>query len=263
MAIDYVKRPGGGGADRAPAISLEKLRDRAPGLVNLYKSAAVSLRKHGLGGVRAAVYLVLDRSGSMRPYYRDGSVQRLAEQVLGLAAHFDDDGQVPVVFFSTGVDGVAEVSLDDYAGRVGALHDALGHMGRTNYHLAMQAVVDHYLHSGTSAPALVVFQTDGGPSSRSAAERLLCESAKLPIFWQFIGFGDAGSPRARQGRGDDFRFLRKLDDLPVPERRVVDNAGFFPAGQDPAAVPDEVLYDRLTEEFPHWLRAAGAAGILR
>ena len=251
MAIDYVKRPGGGGADRAPAISLDTLRDRAPGLVNLYKSAAVSLRKHGLGGVRAAVYLVLDRSGSMRPYYRDGSVQRLAEQVLGLAAHFDDDGQVPLVFFSTGVDGVAEVSLDDYAGRVGALHDALGHMGRTNYHLAMQAVIDHYTASGTDAPALVVFQTDGSPSSRSAAERLLCESSRLPLFWQFIGFGK-----------DDFRFLRKLDDLPVPQKRRVDNAGFFAAGSDPAATPADVLYDRLTEEFPQWLRAAGAAGIV-
>ncbi len=252
MAIDYVKRPGGGGADRAPAVSLEKLRNRAPGLVNLYKSAAVSLRRNGLGGLRAAVYLVLDRSGSMRPYYQDGSVQRLAEQVLGLAAHFDDDGRVPLVFFSTEVDGVAEVSLEDYAGRVGALHDALGHMGRTNYHLAMQAVIDHYTASGTSAPALVVFQTDGGPSSRSAAERLLCRGSKLPIFWQFIGFGS-----------DGFRFLRKLDDLPVPRKRAVDNAGFFPAGENPSAVPDAVLYDRLTEEFPQWLRAAGAAGILR
>lgn len=252
MAIDYVKRPGGGGPDRAPAVSLEKLQDRAPGLVNLYKSAAVSLHKHGLDGVRAAVYLVLDRSGSMRPYYKDGSVQHLAEQVLGLAAHFDDDGRVPVVFFSTGVDGTAEVSLEDYAGRVGALHDALGHMGRTNYHLAMQAVIDHYTASGTSAPALVVFQTDGGPSSRSAAERLLCEGAKLPMFWQFIGFGS-----------DSFRFLRKLDELPVPRKRLVDNAGFFAAGQDPWSVPDEELYDRLTQEFPEWLRDAGAAGILR
>ncbi|MEE1938694.1 VWA domain-containing protein [Streptomyces sp. TRM 70361] len=255
MAVDHVKRPdsgGGSGGGPGPAIGLERVRTTAPGLVNLYKQAAVSLEKHRLTGERAAVHLVLDRSGSMRPYYRDGSVQHLAEQVLGLAAHLDDDGRVPVVFFSTDVDGAAEVSLDDYAGRVGALHDSLGHMGRTNYHLAMEAVIEHHRESGADTPALVVFQTDGGPSSRAAAERVLCEAARLPLFWQFIGFGE-----------DEFRFLRKLDELPVPAKRVVDNAGFFAAGPDPRAVSDAVLYDRLTGEFPDWLRAARAAGIVR
>ncbi|MDT0380743.1 VWA domain-containing protein [Streptomyces sp. DSM 42041] len=250
MASDDVKRPEGGGG--GAAVSLEKMQQAAPGLVSLYKQAAVSLEKRRLSGVRAAVYLVLDRSGSMRPYYRDGSAQRLAEQALGLAAHFDDDGRVPVVFFSTGVDGVAEVSLTDYAGRIGAQHDALGHMGRTNYHLAMQAVVDHYRASGASDPAFVVFQTDGGPTSKSAAERVLCESAALPLFWQFVGFGE-----------DEFRFLRKLDALPVPAKRVVDNAGFLPLGADPLGWSDAALYEGLTDEFPQWLAAARAAGVLR
>jgi hypothetical protein len=255
MAVDYVKRPGNGpgnGPGSGSAIGLEKVEAAAPGLVSLYKQAAVSLEKHRLSGQRAAVYLVLDRSGSMRPYYRDGTVQHLAEQVLGLAAHLDDDGRVPVVFFSTGVDGIAEVALEDYAGRVEALHGSLGHMGRTNYHLAMEAVIDHHRASGSADPALVVFQTDGGPSSKAAAERVLCEASRLPLFWQFVGFGN-----------DEFRFLRKLDDLPVPERRVVDNAGFFAAGPDPRAVPDAELYDRLTGEFPDWLRAARAGGIVR
>lgn len=247
MGIDDGKRSGGGGA----AVSLEKVREAAPGLVSLYKQAAVSLEKRRLAGVRAAVYLVLDRSGSMRPYYRDGSVQRLAEQALGLAAHFDDDGTVPVVFFSTDVDGTAEVSLSGYEGRIGALHDSLGHMGRTNYHLAMQAVVDHYRVSGATDPAFVIFQTDGGPTSRSAAERVLCETAGLPLFWQFVGFGP-----------DEFRFLRKLDDLPVPAKRVVDNAGFFSLGEDPLTWPDAELYEELTDEFPQWLSAARAAGVL-
>ena len=233
------------------AISMEKVQQAAPGLVSLYKQAAVSLEKRRLGGVRAAVYLVLDRSGSMRPYYRDGSVQHLAEQALGLAAHFDDDGRVPVVFFSTDVDGTAEVSLTDYQGRIGALHESLGHMGRTNYHLAMRAVVNHYRASGAKDPAFVIFQTDGGPTSRSAAERVLCESAELPLFWQFVGFGS-----------DGFRFLRKLDDLPVPARRAVDNAGFFSAGESPLALSDAQVYEQLTAEFPQWLAGARAAGVL-
>ncbi len=244
-------------AEAAPAhaaVSLEKVEETAPALVSLYKAAGVSLRKQGLAGQRAAVYLVLDRSGSMRPYYKDGTVQHLAEQALGLSAHLDDDGVVPVVFFSTDVHGTAEFDLDNYRGRVEELHASYGHMGRTNYHLAMNAVVEHYKNSGSTDPALVIFQTDGAPYSKPAAEKALCAAAELPIYWQFVGFGDP------EGRG--FDFLRRLDELPVPDRRVVDNAGFFHAGHEPRLLSHDELYERLTEGFPAWLAAARAAGIV-
>ncbi|MEU6251721.1 VWA domain-containing protein [Streptomyces sp. NPDC047043] len=237
------------------AISLRKVEETAPALVSLYKSAGVSLEKHGLDGLRAAVYLVVDYSGSMKPYYQDGSVQALADRVLGLSAHLDDDGRVPVVFFSTDVDAETDIALADHQGRVQKIVAALGHMGKTSYHLAMDAVIDHYLDSGSTAPALVVFQTDGGPINKLAAERYLCKAAKLPLFWQFVGFGNPGSKQ--------FDFLRKLDELAVPARRVVDNAGFFHAGEDPGKVSDAELYDRLVEEFPRWLVAARAQGIVR
>ncbi|MET9896685.1 VWA domain-containing protein [Streptomyces sp. NPDC006465] len=235
-------------------ISLTKVEETAPALVGPYKSAGVSLTKHGLSGQQAAVYLVVDYSGSMKPYYDDGSVQALADRVLGLSAHLDDDGTVPVVFFSTDVDAVTDIALDNHRGRIERIAAGLGHMGRTSYHLAMDAVIDHYLDCGSKAPALVVFQTDGGPINKLAAERYLCKAARLPLFWQFIGFGDPGS---RQ-----FEFLRKLDELAVPQKRVVDNAGFFHAGSDPRKVSDEELYDRLVAEFPQWLAAARAHGIV-
>ncbi|MGW3910793.1 vWA domain-containing protein [Streptomyces sp. NPDC005070] len=235
-------------------ISLTKIEETAPALVGPYKSAGVSLTRHGLSGQRAAVYLVVDYSGSMKPYYDDGSVQALADRVLGLSAHLDDDGIVPVVFFSTDVDAVTDIALDNHPGRIERIAAGLGHMGRTSYHLAMDAVIDHYLDSGSDAPALVVFQTDGGPINKLAAERYVCKAARLPMFWQFIGFGDRGS---RQ-----FDFLRKLDELAVPHKRVVDNAGFFHAGSDPRRVSDGELYDRLVAEFPRWLAAARARGIL-
>ncbi|MEU4209740.1 VWA domain-containing protein [Streptomyces sp. NPDC026206] len=239
----------------AAAVSLEKVQDTAPALVSLYKSAGVTLKKHGLAGQRAAVYLVLDRSGSMRNYYKDGTVQHLAEQALGLAANLDDDGVVPVVFFSTDVDGTAEIDLAHHRGRIQELHESYGHMGRTNYHWAIEAVVDHYTKSGSTDPAFVIFQTDGAPYSKPAAEKALCEAAKLPIFWQFVGFGDP------EGKG--FDFLRKLDDLSVPQKRVVDNAGFFHAGREPRLLSDETLYQELMVEFPEWLAEARAAGIVQ
>ena len=237
------------------AISLSKMEETAPALVSLYKSAGVSLVKHGLEGTRAAVYLVVDYSGSMKPYYKDGSVQALADRVLGLSAHLDDDGTVPVVFFSTDVDAVTDIALASHEGRIERIVAGLGHMGKTSYHLAMDTVIDHYLDSGSTAPALVVFQTDGGPINKLAAERYLSKAAKLPLFWQFVGFGD---PESRQ-----FEFLRKLDELAVPDKRVVDNAGFFHAGSDPRKVTDAELYDRLVGEFPKWLVAARAEGIVR
>ncbi|UUU21304.1 vWA domain-containing protein [Streptomyces sp. DSM 40750] len=236
------------------AISLTKVEEAAPALVDLYKTAGVSLTKHGLDGLRAAVYLVIDHSGSMKPYYKDGSVQALADRVLGLSAHLDDDGRVPVVFFSTDIDAVTDIALADHRGRIERIAAGLGHMGKTSYHLAMDAVIDHYLDSGATAPALVVFQTDGGPINKLAAERYVCKAARLPLFWQFIGFGD---PDSKQ-----FDFLRRLDELAVPGKRVVDNAGFFHAGSDPRAVSDGELYDRLVGEFPKWLVQARARGIV-
>ncbi|WP_078616924.1 vWA domain-containing protein, partial [Streptomyces rimosus] len=233
---------------------LAKIESQAPGLVSLYKAARVSLEKQGLATQRAAVYLVLDRSGSMRNYYKDGTVQHLAEQALGLSANLDDDGTVPVVFFSTDVDGTAELDLASYEGRIEELHAGLGHMGRTNYHWAINAVIEHYEKSGATDPAFVIFQTDGAPTSKPAAEKALCEAAKLPIFWQFVGFGD---PDAK-----GFDFLRKLDELAVPEKRVIDNAGFFHAGRDPRSLADADLYQQLMTEFPTWLTEARKSGIL-
>ncbi|HCA84986.1 MAG TPA: toxic cation resistance protein [Streptomyces sp.] len=238
----------------AGRVSLEAVESTAPGLVSLYKAASVTLDKRGLAGQRAAVYLVLDRSGSMRNYYKDGTVQHLAEQALGLSANLDDDGTVPVVFFSTGIDGTADISLDDYEGRIETLHAGLGHMGRTHYDSAIEAVVEHYKKSGSTDPAFVIFQTDGAPTSKPAAEKALCEAAELPIFWQFIGFGET------EAKG--FDFLRKLDNLAVPERRKADNAGFFHAGPQPMSLTDAVLYDELTAEFPEWLAEAREKGIL-
>jgi uncharacterized protein YegL len=215
-------------------------------LADKYAAAGVSLQKKRLDGVRAAVYLVLDFSRSMRGFYRDGSVQHLTEQILALAAHFDDDGSVPVILFDSYAREPVNVSVDDFAGSIGRIVAQAGTMGSTNYASAMHMVIGHHRVHGGGQPAFVIFQTDGSPDSKSAAEQTLCAAATMPIFWQFIGFGD-----------DEFKFLRKLDDLKVPRKRVVDNAGFFPAGFNPKGIPDGVLYDNLMSEFPQWLTAYG------
>ncbi|MFG2210542.1 VWA domain-containing protein [Streptomyces sp. NPDC048638] len=214
-------------------------------LEGLTSKAAYSLRKFGLtGGQRAAVYLVLDRSGSMRKYYSDGTVQYLAERILGLARNLDDDGSVPVTFFSTEVDCEFTVSVDDYAGRIEAAHQGLGHMGRTFYANAIRAVLAQHRQSGARVPALIVFQTDGNPEDRAAVVSLLREIVGegefegVEAFIAFVAFGKKVD------------FLRTLDVLGLKD----DHVSLFQA-DEPEHITDEELYDGITHEFVPWLLA--------
>ncbi|MFI7390115.1 VWA domain-containing protein [Streptomyces tendae] len=212
-----------------PATTPARLRSRAPGLTTAYKAAGTALKKYDLTGTRAKVHLVLDRSASMRPYYKDGSAQALAEQTLALAAHLDPEATVHVTFFSTEVDGTGDLTLTDHENKIDELHAALGRMGRTSYHAAVEAVLAHHAkEAAPGTPALVIFQTDGAPDAKTPATQSLTDAAAHHpnVHFSFVAFGDPENKA--------FDYLRKLK---------TGNASHFLAGETPKELTDKELYE--------------------
>ncbi|MEV5016201.1 VWA domain-containing protein [Streptomyces sp. NPDC053780] len=217
------------GTTPKPATTAARLRSRAPALTAAYKAAAATLKTHDLTGTRAKVHLVLDRSASMRPYYKDGSAQALAEQTLALAAHLDPEATVHVTFFSTELDGTGDLTLTDHENKIDELHAALGRMGRTSYHAAVEAVLAHHTkETPAGTPALVVFQTDGAPDAKTPATQSLTDAAANHpnVHFSFVAFGDPENKA--------FDYLRKLK---------TGNTSHFLAGETPKELTDEELYE--------------------
>ncbi|MNI28611.1 hypothetical protein D3C73_823980 [compost metagenome] len=190
----------------------------------------------------------------MSNLYPKGTVQRAFERVLAVAACMDDDGLMDVWFFASKAKRMPSVTENDYENYVKRTYPApriFGGLGIGNDEpIVMKDIIKKYTKEQPSdrIPTYVIFFSDGGIYETEAISKLLVESSKTNIFWQFVGLGRA-----------NFGVLQKLDDL---SGRFIDNADFF-ALNDLDKVSDEDLYDRLFNEFPIWIKEARAKGILK
>jgi stress response protein SCP2 len=256
------------------SVSLEKRVEReAPHLVSLVKKVGISLDKHGLAQHKAKVALCLDISGSMSNLYRSGQVKAFCDRILALAARFDDDGELDVFLFGTGVHQPEPMSLARSNGYIEQIQRRYPLEGGTNYGRAMDAIRRFYFPGSSAAqqrphraalPVYVMFLTDGQTTDEALAERQVRESSFEPLFWQFMGIGKSNKAPA-QKKGffarlfeTDFAFLEKLDNMPG---RHLDNANFFSVSK-PDEYPDDALYDLLLSEYKGWLPQARQSGLL-
>lgn len=259
-------------APRSAAVDLEKrVAQAAPQLVNLVKSAAVSLEKAGLAQHRAKVCLVLDISGSMSTLYRKGLVQQFAERILALGCRFDDDGEIDVFLFGRNAHHGAPMGLGNWSNYIKHIIDKHPLEGDTRYGAAIEAVRRHYFPDSrggerkaplkAEVPVYVMFVTDGSTSDKPLTERQLRWASHEPIFWQFMGIGKGRKSKSKaliNFADSDFPFLEKLDDL---GGRLIDNADFF-AVASPDEHSDSALYDLLMNEYPQWVRQARQHGMI-
>jgi hypothetical protein len=235
------------------------------------QQVAVSLAKHGAAGVPARVVLVLDASGSMAPLYRQGTVAGVVERMAAVAAQLGQGRPMPAWTFATHPARLPDLTLAGLPEWL-ALHVRVGELSlfgrprkprrgllpgqvdmrtvgvQNEEQRVIAEVRAHVRAQPADDPTLVLFFSDGGVYRNADIEGQLRAAVEEPVFWQFVGLGQA-----------DYGVLERFDTLPG---RRVDNVGFF-AVDDIAVLSDAELYDRLLSEFPLWLAAARRAGILR
>ena len=250
-------------------INLKKVEAKA-------EAVTISLAKKGITKTPPLrVVADYDVSGSMQGLFSRGVVQKAADQVLGVAFKFDDDGQVDSFIFDSRAAYVGTATVEDYGSFVtDTILSRQDLWDSTNYGRCLQANMDFLFGAGVRSkvfvpgkkglfgtskgswqekvaksegkdPALVLFFTDGSPDRGMNDEsfRIIkdAQDRNVPVYFALIGIGNA-----------NFAVLKKLAD-------DFDNCGFVNLSR--FDMSDAELYDALvgTDEFIAFLRKHGAA----
>ncbi|MEH7378365.1 VWA domain-containing protein [Neobacillus drentensis] len=163
-----------------------------------------------------------------------------------------------------------ELTIDNFNGFVNKLIKSHPLEGSTYYGKAMKMIRQHYFGSASKrnkplsndVPIYVMFVTDGATFDEQETIHHIQSSSFEPLFWQIMEIGKSNKGTKKRGFlrafQSDFSFLEELDNL---SGRYIDNADFFSA-EDPQSISDNELYDLLMQEYPEWVKAATAKGLI-
>lgn len=208
--------------------------------INLSKEEVhkICLTKKPLNNLTCRVGIVLDYSYSMSNLYKNGLVQSVVEKILPLAMEFDDNGTMEVWLFNDGYTRMPDISMDNFYGYVDReiVKNKKIKMGGTNYAPVMGDVIRKYMvEDPADIPDYIIFITDGDNFDEEETDRVIKAASRNPIFWQYVGVGDAS-----------FNYLEHLDEM---TGRYVDNANFFSVEN-----VNKIVYGDLLAEYPQWLQ---------
>lgn len=219
----------------------------------------------GLEGVVAQVAVVLDYSGSAKPFYTSGYMQKVVERLLAIGLAFDDNKQIDAYIFHNSMHRVdTPVTEENYNGFVNDHIFKRYSFGGTEYAPVVNRIIDDYtprtsiigsfLNSffgskpkESKIPTYCIVITDGDNDDKPRTEDAIRKSSEMPIFFHWIGIGR-----------EEFKFLNKLDNL---SGRKVDNCAFTKYA-DMTSVSDDELYGELMRELPVWYNEAKRLTIL-
>lgn len=251
------------------------------------ETLTISLKKNknlNDGKIVLRVACALDISGSMNSLYRSGVVSDFVGKLLPFGMMFDDNQQIDMWAFNTGVQEISPATADVYDDYVGKCMNRVRIGGGTNYAPAMREIYNEYFGSTTKYVTTTqtvqkevkksgFFNRLLGKTETVSVEQEKAVAVAVPgadvtpgvVFFQTDGEnGDPGEARrlleANKDKpiywfmvgvgSENFRFLKELADQ-------YDNVGFI--GIKDLSLTDAQLYDKLlSEEFGEWVVKVGA-----
>ncbi len=243
----------------------------AAGLTGVGTELGDAFKKKGVDPAENTfkVRLLIDRSGSMRRYYDNGTVQRAISNCAGLIGVFDDDGHAPVTFFGTDVyTPDDELTLNPPNLHTYVADNAPGY-GGTNLEGALAYTItelatdlgnpdiaqlatmpyDQLRPITAEVASLILFFFDGLPGNPDAAMQYF---ARLSHTGAFVGGIFIGND------SDGKKFMKRVD---KGHGGLCDNVSVIEAGNLEKFGPSDLV--KVFKDLPDWKKNAPKRRLLR